>query len=122
MPLRKMQTWKFPLTAGSFGGAETSWTVTSGGANVKGNAALKVRAYTNLYPYQVIAALLSDGTRWIQMGCVWKSLDEWERIGIRKSNLSEFPDDGSEGREECVAAFEFAKAAVLRMKLDAPKE
>jgi hypothetical protein len=50
------------------------------------------------------------------MGCLWKSLAEWEAVGIRKSNLSEFPDDGSYRCEERVAAFEFAKAAALRLK------
>jgi hypothetical protein len=50
------------------------------------------------------------------MECLWKSLEDWEKIGIRKSNESEFPDDGSESCEERVAAFEFAKAAALRMK------
>jgi hypothetical protein len=50
------------------------------------------------------------------MGCLWKSLDEWEAIGIRKCNPSEFPDDGSDRCEERVAAFEFAKAAALRLK------
>ena len=86
------------------------------GGKVKGNAALKLRAYKNLYSHQVTAALLSDGTRWIQMGCLWKSLEEWDKIGIRKSNLLSYPDDGSERSEERVAAFEFAKAAALRMK------
>ena len=89
------------------------------GADVKGNAALKLRAHIGLYPYQVTAALLVDGTRWVQMGCLFKSLEEWEKIGIRQSNLSEFPDDGSERCEERVAAFEFAKAAALRMKAGA---
>jgi hypothetical protein len=50
------------------------------------------------------------------MGCLFKSLEDWEKIGIRKSNLAEFPDDGSDKCEERVAAFEFAKAAALRMK------
>jgi hypothetical protein len=50
------------------------------------------------------------------MGCLWKSLEDWETVGIRKSNESEFPDDGSDKCEERVAAFEFAKAAALRMK------
>ena len=86
------------------------------GGSVKGNAALKLRAHIGLYPYQVTAALLADGSRWVQMGCLWKSLEDWEKIGIRKSNESEFPDDGSEKCEERVAAFEFAKAAALRMK------
>ena len=86
------------------------------GGSVEGNAALKLRAHIGLYPYQVTAALLADGSRWVQMGCLWKSLEDWEKIGIRKSNESEFPDDGSEKCEERVAAFEFAKAAALRMK------
>jgi hypothetical protein len=50
------------------------------------------------------------------MGCLFKSLEDWEKIGIRKSNLAEFPDDGSDKCKERVAAFEFAKAAALRMK------
>ena len=86
------------------------------GGSVKGNAALKLRAHVGLYPYQVTAALLADGSRWVQMGCLWKSLEDWEKIGIRKSNEAEFPDDGSDKCEERVAAFEFAKAAALRMK------
>ena len=86
------------------------------GGSVEGKAALKLRAHIGLYPYQVTAALLADGSRWVQMGCLWKSLEDWEKIGIRKSNESEFPDDGSEKCEERVAAFEFAKAAALRMK------
>jgi hypothetical protein len=49
------------------------------------------------------------------MGCLFYEIDKWETIGIRKSNLSEFPDDGSERSENRVAAFEFAKAAALRM-------
>jgi len=51
------------------------------------------------------------------MGCLFKSLEDWDKIGIRNSNLSEFPDDGSERSEERAAAFEFAKATGLRMKL-----
>jgi uncharacterized protein YjbI with pentapeptide repeats len=86
------------------------------GGSVKGNAALKLRAHVGLYPYQVTAALLADGSRWVQMGCLWKSLEDWEKIGIRKSNEAEFPDDGSDKCEERVAAFEFAKAAALRMR------
>ena len=76
-----------------------------------------LRAYTSsLYPYDVWAILYADGRRVVRMGCLWKTLDEWEAMGIRQSNLSEFPDDGSEMCEERVALFELAKAAVLRMK------
>ena len=75
-----------------------------------------MRVFTGLYAYQVWAVLFEDGSRWVRMGCLWKSLDEWGAIGIRKSNLSEFPDNGSDKSEDRVLAFEFAKAATLRMK------
>jgi hypothetical protein len=78
-----------------------------------------MRVFSGLYDYQVWAVLFEDGSRWVRMGCLFKSLEDWEKIGIRKSNISQYPDDGSEQCEERVAAFEFAKAAVLRMKLPA---
>jgi Pentapeptide repeats (8 copies) len=76
-----------------------------------------IRVFSGLYRYEIWAVLFEDGSRWIRMGCLWKSIDDWDSIGIRKSNLSEFPDDGSGICEDRVAAFEFAKAAVLRMQL-----
>jgi hypothetical protein len=51
------------------------------------------------------------------MGCIWYSLEKWEKIGIRNSNVKEFPDDGSEKCEERVRAFEFAKTAALAMQV-----
>jgi hypothetical protein len=87
------------------------------GANLRGKKVQCFRAYTSsLYPYAVEAVLFQDGSRYVRMGCLWKSLDDWAEVGIRKSNLSEFPDDGSEKCEERVALFELAKSAVLRMK------
>jgi uncharacterized protein YjbI with pentapeptide repeats len=75
-----------------------------------------MRVFIGLYEYQVWAVLFEDGSRWVRMGCLWKSLDEWGAIGIRKSNLSQYPDDGSDKSEERVAAFDFAKDATIRMK------
>jgi uncharacterized protein YjbI with pentapeptide repeats len=70
------------------------------------------------YPYQIQAVLFLDGSRWIRMGCLWKSLEDWKRDGgILNSNPSEFPNDRSEKSKERAAAFAFAKAAALRMKL-----
>ena len=91
-----------------------------GHLDVRGQKMSQLRQFVGLYRYRVWAALMADGTHWVRMGCLWKSLDEWDRIGIRQSNLDEFPDDGSELSEGRVLAFEFAKAAALRMKL--PKE
>ena len=85
-------------------------------ADLSGKKIHSMRVFTGLYRYEAWAVLFEDGSRWVRMGCLWKSLDDWEKIGIRKSNLSEYPDDGSEKSEERVLAFEFAKAAALRMK------
>ena len=83
----------------------------------KGKKTKYLRAFVGLYSYIVMAVLFNDGSSWVRMGCLFKSLEDWEKDGgIRKSNLSEFPDDGSDRSEERVAAFEFAKAAALRMK------
>ena len=86
------------------------------GAVIDGKKVSSMGVFTGLYDYTVWAVLYEDGSRWVRMGCLFKSLEEWEKIGIRKSNLSQYPDDGSEACEERVAAFEFAKAAALRMK------
>jgi hypothetical protein len=86
------------------------------GADLSGKKLIDLRVFAGLYAYQVWAILFDDKSRWVRMGCLFHSLDEWEKIGIRKSNLTEFPDDGSAKCEERVAAFEFAKAAALRMK------
>ncbi len=86
-------------------------------ANLSDEKIEAMRVFTGLYQYQVWAVLFQDGSRWIRMGCLFKSLEDWEKIGIRKSNLSEFPDDGSAECEDRVIAFEFAKDAVLRMNL-----
>jgi uncharacterized protein YjbI with pentapeptide repeats len=86
------------------------------GADGEKKKIVTMRVFTELYEYQVWAVLFEDGSRWVRMGCLWKSLDEWESVGIRKSNLNQYPDDGSDKCEERVAAFEFAKAAALRLK------
>jgi hypothetical protein len=86
------------------------------GALIDGKPIVTLRVFSGLYRYTVHAVLFRDGSRWVRMGCLWKSLDEWEAIGIRKSNPSQFPDDGSDRCEKRVAAFEFAKAAALKLK------
>ena len=84
----------------------------------KGISLVSLRQYVGLYKYIVWATIATDGQRWVRMGCLFKSLEQWEAEGgIRQSNLSQFPDHGSDKCEERVAAFEFAKAAALRMKM-----
>ena len=88
------------------------------GASLVGKKILSLRVISySAYRWQIQAVLFQDGSRWVRMGCLFKSLEDWEKCGgIRKSNLLAYPDDGSERSEERAAAFEFAKAAVLRMK------
>ncbi len=86
------------------------------GAVIDGKKVISMRVFSGLYAYGIWAVHFENGSRWVRMGCLFKSLENWEEIGIRKSNLSQYPDDGSERSEERVAAFEFAKAATLRMK------
>jgi hypothetical protein len=79
---------------------------------------LKIHAlevFTGLYPYQCWAFVTDQGVPWVRMGCLWKTVEEWDQIGIRKSNVIEFPDDGSEKCERRVRAFEFTRTAALAM-------
>ena len=88
------------------------------GANGESKKVHAVRVYSSsLYPYVVMAVLFEDGERMVKMGCLEKTLTQWEAIGIRKSNVSEFPDDGSEMCEDRVGLFNLAVATVERMEL-----
>ncbi len=71
----------------------------------------------SLYPYVVLAVLFEDGEKMIKMGCLEKTLEQWKKVGIRKSNLIEFPDNGSEVSETRVGLFNLARTAVTRMGL-----
>ena len=86
------------------------------GANLCDGKIKTARIFSGLYSYVVMSILTQDGTRLVKMGCLTKTLEEWEKIGIRKSNLNEFPDDGSEKCEERVRAFKFAKASALALE------
>ena len=85
-------------------------------ANGKKKKITAMRVFSGLYDYQVWAVLFEDGQRWVRMGCLFKSLDDWEKAGIRKSNLSQYPDDGSDKCEQRVRAFEYAKQEALLLK------
>ena len=98
-------------------GADLRDAVLSGAEGNKKKIAT-MRVFTGIYAYQVWAVLFEDGSRWVRMGCLFKSLDEWEEIGIRKSNLSQYPDDGSEKCEQRVRAFEYAKQEALLLKAE----
>ena len=72
--------------------------------------------FTGLYEYQCWAFVTDSGVPWVRMGCLCKSLSDWDASGgIRLSNLREYPDDGSEKSERRVRAFEFTRAETERM-------
>ncbi len=86
------------------------------GANLRDAVKIaSLRVLTGLYEYQCMAFVTDSGAPWVRMGCLWKSVKEWDRITIRASNTGEFPDDGSAKCEERVRAFEFVRDMALRM-------
>ena len=85
------------------------------GANLNGLRAAKLRVFSGLYKYQVWAVLGEDGSRWVRMGCLFKTLENWEKLGVKNSNFKEFPNDNSAASEERAAAFEFARQAALKL-------
>jgi hypothetical protein len=86
------------------------------GAYLSGKKIHSLRSFSSsLYPYEVWAVIYEDGTRAVRMGCLFKTFQEWENYPILKSNVGEFPDDGSERSLERAAMFELAKAEALRM-------
>lgn len=85
------------------------------GGEFRGVRARALRCFYGLYRYQCAALLDAHGKPWVQMGCLLKSLEDWERVGIRQSNPVEFPDDGSARSEERADAFLFAKSVALRL-------
>ena len=86
------------------------------GASYRGVKLGKVRSFAGLYQYQIWAVVAADGTAYVRMGCFWKTIAEWDLIGIRASNVGKFPDDKSERCEERARAFEFARAEALAMQ------
>ena len=75
----------------------------------------RMAVFSGLYRYQCWAVAATDGTAWVRMGCLWKTVEEWDRIGIRQSNPGEFPADGSEKSEDRARAFEFTRAEAVRL-------
>jgi hypothetical protein len=86
------------------------------GANLAGANRIKIlEVYSGLYKYQCWAVVTDKGVPWVRMGCLWKSVEEWDTIGIRKSNVGEFRDDGSERSERRARAFEFTRGEAVRL-------
>ena len=86
------------------------------GADLCGEKIKTARIFAGLYRYQVYSILAISGKRFVKMGCLFKSLEEWEKVGILESNTSEFPNDGSRKSLERKEAFEFARNATLNLE------
>ena len=86
------------------------------GGEFRGEKTIQLRGLYGLYKYPIHIARLANGELWIAMGCLFHSLDQWAEIGIRASNVEEFPDDGSLRSLERIRAFDFAKQIAIDMK------
>ena len=86
------------------------------GAVIDDKKVKAMRVFSGLYAYDIWAVLFEDGTRMVRMGCLYKTLDEWKEIGILNSNLSEFPNDGSDRSKEREIAFKFARYSARRLE------
>ena len=91
------------------------------GADLRGVKIKTLRAFAGLYRYQIWAYVLEDGTPCVRMGCLHKTVPEWDSITIRESNPNEFPNDGSPRCEQRARAFEFARAEALIMAQECAK-
>jgi len=67
----------------------------------------KIRVFSGLYRYIVIAIIDENDIKYIKMGCFTRTLEEWENNFW--NNETEFPDDNSEKSKLRVFAFEIAK-------------
>ena len=97
------------LSGANLSGADLS------GANLSGKKLKALRAFSGLYQYPIWAYILEDGTPCVRMGCLYKTMPEWDAVTIRESNTSEFPNDGSAKSEQRARAFEFARGEALLM-------
>ena len=86
------------------------------GADLCGEKIKSCQVINGAYKYTIIIMLTVDGKQIVKMGCLKKTLEEWDAIGIRNSNLSEFPDNKSFASEQRAIAFEYAKSICLLMK------
>lgn len=86
------------------------------GCDLRGVGKIKaIRVMTGLCRYVIFAIVAEDGEPWVRMGCQWRSVTEWDRITIRDSRTSEFPNDGSTRSEQRARAFEFALGEAIEM-------
>jgi uncharacterized protein YjbI with pentapeptide repeats len=104
------------LVGASFDGARLDGASFVGASFAKGKI-LSLRVLSGLYKYTILIYVLKDGKiPCVKMGCLDKTLAEWDAIGgIRKSNKNEFPDDGSPVSEQRARAFEYAKSEAIIM-------
>ena len=91
------------------------------GAYLRGAKIKALRAFAGLYDYQIWAYVLEDATPCVRMGCLYKTVPEWDAVTIRESNTSEFPNDGSAKSEQRARAFEYARAEAIIMAAEEAK-
>ena len=83
------------------------------GAKLLVDPCANAEIYGSLYEYVGAAFVSADGTPWVRMGCLWKTVADWDAIGIEASNPSGFPADGSARSTIRAAAFRFLRERAL---------
>jgi len=97
------------------------------GTNLEGAqfAGVKIKwmeSLSGLYKYHILIFEDETGVGHLWMGCLHKTLQEWDEIGgTLESNLQEFPNDGSFASIERAGAYDFCRTKLQR-RMDSNKE
>jgi len=94
------------LSRADLSGADLSRADLSG-ALINDIKVKKMRVFSGLYSYLVIAFISEDGEKYVRMGCYVRKVSEWEADFWNNEN--EFPNDNSEKSNLRLFAFETAK-------------
>jgi len=77
------------------------------GAYIKEVRIKKAMFFTGLYKYGAMAVIEENGTKWVRLGCHFRTVVDWEHHFW--NNDVEFPDDGSQESKLRLFAFETCK-------------
>ena len=92
------------------------WDANLCGADLRDVKIKSIKVFSGLYRYTIYSILAIDGKRYVKMGCLFKSLEDWDKVGILDSNLRGFPNDGSRKSIERKEAFDFAVNAAKNLE------
>ena len=114
------------LRGADLSGADLSGAYLSGadlrGAKIRSLEIRALMVFTGLYDYECWAIVAKDGTPWVRMGCLLKTVDEWDAIGVRNSNTEEFERESSGTSARRARAFYYVRNEALIMAEEYKRE